>query len=61
MEETLPNKMTEKDKIPKKTTVKGKSTHRVTTKNIKSPPETVARKRNMDSDHGSEFEDDDPN
>ena len=61
VEEALPNKMTSKDKIPKKTTDKGKSTHKFNKKNRKSPPETIARKRNMDSDHGSEFEDDDPN
>jgi hypothetical protein len=59
VEEALPNKMTEKDKMPKKTTVTGKSTHKVAKKNRKPPPENVARKRNMDSPLGSEFEDDD--
>ena len=59
VEEAFPNKMTKKDTIPKKTTVKGKSTHKVAKKNRKPPPELVARKRNMDSDLGSEFDDDD--
>ena len=63
MEEELPNKMTEKDKIPKKTTVniQGKSNHKVAKKDRKSPPEIIACKRNKDSDLDSEFEDDDPN
>ena len=58
MEEALPNrKMTEKDKIPRKP--KGQSSHKLTKKDRKSPPKTIARKRNMDSDD-SEFEVKDP-
>ena len=58
MEEALPNrKMTVKDKIPRKP--KGQSSHKLTKKDRKSPPETIARKRNMDSNQGSDFEDDD--
>ena len=56
VEEALPNKMTEKDKIPRKP--KGQSSHKLTKKDRKSPTENVARKRNMDSPLGSEFEDD---
>jgi hypothetical protein len=59
VEEALPNKMTEKDKIPRKP--KGQSSHKLTKKDRKSPPENVARKRNMDSPLGSEFEGKDPN
>jgi hypothetical protein len=63
MEVTLPKKMTSKDKIPRKPTdnIQGKSNHKVTRKDRKPPPEAAARKRNMDSDLGSEYESgDDP-
>ena len=60
MEETMPNKMTPKDKIPRKpiAKAKGNSNREVTKKDRKSPPEFVAHKRNMDSPLGSDFEDD---
>ena len=58
MEEALPNrKMTEKDKIPRKQ--KGQGSHKLAKEDRKSPPENVARKRNMDSPLSSEYEDDD--
>lgn len=58
MEETLPTKMSEKERIPKKkTTANGKSSRVVAKKDRKSPPEPVARKRNMESPLGTDSDD----
>ena len=59
-EEAFPNKMTEKDKIPKKKAAseRSKSKPKVPKKDMKSPPEAAARKRNMDSDFDSDYESD---
>jgi hypothetical protein len=58
MQEAPPNrKMTSKDKIPRKT--KGQGSRKFAEKDRKSPPENVARKRNMDSPLSSEYEDED--
>ena len=60
MEETLPKKMTSEDKIPRKPTAnnQGKSNHKVTRKDRKSPPKAAARKRNMSSDSSSDYDSD---
>ena len=58
MEEALPM-MSEKERIPKKkTTAKGKSSRVVAKEDRKSPPEPVARKRNMESPLGTDSDDD---
>ena len=60
MEETLPKQMTSKDKIPRKPTanIQGKSNHKVTRKDRKSPPKAAARKLNMSSDSSSDCDSD---
>ena len=60
MEDPMTKKMTLRDRIPRKAiaNAKGKSKCEVTKTDRKSPPEFVARKRNMDSPLGSAFEDD---
>jgi len=58
MEETMPQKMTSKDAIPRKlpTNKQGKGNRKVYKKDIKSPPKAVARKRNMSRDSSSNAE-----
>ena len=60
LEEASPNKMTGKDKTPRKRAAnsRSKSKTKVSKKDRKPPPEVAARKHDMDSNLGSSFESD---